>query len=447
MTSSTHSSIVRSTQTILVVDDTPINIQVLCDLLSTTGYRVAVATSGEAALNRVASNIPDLILLDVMMPGIDGFETCRRLKENATTRDIPVIFMTALADTTNKVKGLNLGAVDYITKPIEQTEVLARIRVHLQLAQLMAHLEQEVADRTAHLQITLDRLQQSQLQLVQSEKLSSLGQLVAGVAHEINNPVNFIYGNLIHADQYIQHLLALIALFRQEFPQLTPALDDYLEEIDFEFLQDDLPNMLSSMKLGADRIRQIVLSLRNFSRLDEAEMKSVDLAEGIDSTLLILRSRLKAKYDSPEIIVETHYADRQPVECFPSQLNQVFMNLLANAIDALEEAAESGQLTQPRIDIQVNYFREEQGDFVRITIADNGLGIPADLQSRLFDPFFTTKPIGKGTGLGLAICHQIVTELHGGTLTCQSSPQTGTTFTIEISQSCSVCAWDSSEVG
>lgn len=427
----------QTTGTILVVDDTPTNIQVLVDVLSETGYRVGVATSGEAALQRVANSTPDLILLDVMMPGIDGFETCRRLKADAATRDIPVMFMTALADTSDKVKGLNLGAVDYITKPIQQAEVLARIRVHMQLAQLMANLEHQVADRTAHLQTTLDRLQSTQLQLVQSEKLSSLGQLVAGVAHEINNPVNFIYGNLVHTDEYTQQLLELIALFHQEFPKLTPALEAYLDEIDFDFLRGDLPNMLGSMKLGADRIRQIVLSLRNFSRIDEAEMKSVDLADGIDSTLVILRGRLKARHDVPEITVVTHYNDRKPVECFASQLNQVFMNLLANAIDALHEAVESGQLTEPRIEIRTEYYTDDRGDRVRVTIADNGLGIPADLQPRLFDPFFTTKPAGKGTGLGLAICHQIVTEQHGGTITCESSPKAGTTFTIEFSQYCS----------
>lgn len=415
--------------TILVVDDTPTNIQVLFDVLKASGYRIAVAKSGESALKRLQEALPDLILLDVMMPGIDGFETCRRLKENQITQDIPVIFMTALADPVDKVKGLNLGAVDYITKPIQQEEVLARIRVHLQLRHLNQTLEAQVAQRTAHLTEALEQLKQAQLQLVQSEKLSSLGQLVAGVAHEINNPVNFIYGNLNPARDYVQDLMDLVDLFCQEYPELTPALRERIEEIDLEFLQDDLPKLMASMKLGADRIRQIVLSLRNFSRLDEADVKPVDLHEGIESTLLILHNRLKAHADNPEIEVIKDYGNLPLVECYASQINQVFMNLLSNAIDALEEAVEQGQMTHPQIRIQTEVLANH---LVRIAIADNGPGIPLDVQERLFDSFFTTKPTGKGTGLGLSISRQIVVEHHHGHLTCQSTFGQGTTFYIEI---------------
>ncbi|MGP1382359.1 MAG: sensor histidine kinase [Thainema sp.] len=415
--------------TILVVDDTPTNIQVLFDVLKASGYRIAVAKSSESALKRLQDSLPDLILLDVMMPGIDGFETCRRLKENQVTKDIPVIFMTALADPVDKVKGLNLGAVDYITKPIQQEEVLARIRVHLQLRHLNQTLEAQVAQRTAHLTEALNQLQQTQLQLVQSEKLSSLGQLVAGVAHEINNPVNFIYGNLAPACDYVQDLMDLVNLFCQEYPQLTPALQARIEEIDLEFLQDDLPKLLASMKMGADRIRQIVLSLRNFSRLDEAEVKPVDLHDGLESTLLILQNRLKATAESPEIEVIKTYGNLPLVECFASQINQVFMNILSNAIDALEESVEQGSVTHPHIQIQTEVMTN---DWVRIAIADNGPGIPLDIQKKLFDSFFTTKPTGKGTGLGLSISRQIVVDHHQGHLTCQSPPGNGTTFYVEL---------------
>lgn len=415
--------------TILVVDDTPTNIQVLFDVLKASGYRIAVAKSGESALKRLQEALPDLILLDVMMPGIDGFETCRRLKENQITKDIPVIFMTALADPVDKVKGLNLGAVDYITKPIQQEEVLARIRVHLQLRHLNQTLESQVAQRTAHLTEALEQLKQAQLQLVQSEKLSSLGQLVAGVAHEINNPVNFIYGNLNPARDYVQDLMDLVNLFCQEYPEPTPALRERIEEIDLEFLQADLPKLMASMKLGADRIRQIVLSLRNFSRLDEADVKPVDLHEGIESTLLILHNRLKAHADHSDIKVIKDYGDLPLVECYASQINQVFMNLFSNAIDALEEAVEQGQMTQPQIRIQTEVIANS---WVRIAIADNGPGIPLDVQERLFDSFFTTKPTGKGTGLGLSISRQIVVEHHQGHLTCQSTSGQGATFYIEI---------------
>lgn len=364
------------------------------------------------------------------MPGIDGFETCRRLKENEQTRDIPVIFMTALSDTVDKVKGLNLGAVDYITKPIQHEEVLARVRLHLQLHHLTQSLERQVADRTAHLTTALEDLKQAQLQLVQSEKMSSLGQLVAGVAHEINNPVNFIYGNLTPAQEYVRDVMELIDLFGQEFPQLTPALQDKIEEIDLEFVQQDLPKLMASMKLGADRIRQIVLSLRNFSRLDEAAVKPVDLHEGIDSTLLILHNRLKSRPDLAHgIEVVKDYGELPLVECYASQLNQVFMNLVSNAIDALEEAVAQGQTRAPQIRIQTSVLDNEH---VRIAIADNGPGISAEAQQKLFDAFYTTKPVGKGTGLGLSISRQIIVDNHCGYLTCQSAPHQGTTFYIEI---------------
>ncbi|HEY9698388.1 MAG TPA: response regulator [Trichocoleus sp.] len=419
--------------TILVVDDNPTNIQVLFDVLNESGYEVAVAKSGESALDRLQNHLPDLILLDVMMPGIDGFEACRRIKANEQTRDIPIIFMTALSDTLDKVKGLSLGAVDYITKPIQHEEVLARIQVHLQLRNLNKTLEQKVAERTLELNQALSSLKQSQVQLVQSEKMSLLGQLVAGVAHEINNPVNFIYGNLQPARTYVQDLLNLVELFCKENPNLTSKIQEHITKIDFEFLEEDLPRLLDSMEVGADRIRQIVLSLRSFSRLDEADMKQVDLHECIDSTLMILHHRLKAKSGSAVIKIVKEYGHLPMVECYPSQLNQVFMNLLCNSIDALEEAItqEPSKTNLPLICIQTGRLNS---DHVFIKISDNGPGIPEDVHSKIFDAFFTTKPLGKGTGLGLSISYQIIVEKHRGQLTCNSTPGCGAEFTIEIPQ-------------
>ncbi|MEM7713648.1 MAG: response regulator [Cyanobacteria bacterium P01_A01_bin.68] len=423
-------NIIPQKHSILVVDDTHNNLKILFDLLSNQGYRVAIAKNGEAALEKLESYLPELILLDVMMPGIDGFETCKRLKANLNTQDIPVIFMTALSDSGNKVKGLNAGAVDYITKPINHEEVLARIEIHLQLKNLKT-LEGMVNERTTELTETLENLKRAQVQLVQKEKMSSLGKLVAGVAHEINNPVNFIHGNLKHIQQYSLGLLQLVELYQKHYPQPEKEIQDYAEELELEFLQEDLSKIISSMTIGSNRIRQIVLSLRNFSRLDEAEFKPVNLHEGIESTLLILQHRLKASSKNPAIEVIRKYSELPMVECYSSKLNQVFMNILANAIDALEESIDSGN-KEPTIVISTS---ELLNKWVEIRIADNGNGISEETSSKIFDPFFTTKPIGSGTGLGLSISHQIITDKHGGKLECYSTLGEGTEFVIQIKSS------------
>ncbi|MBW4492388.1 MAG: PAS domain S-box protein [Oscillatoria princeps RMCB-10] len=287
-------------------------------------------------------------------------------------------------------------------------------------------------EQAQQLQQAMSALQQTQAQLIQTEKMSSLGQMVAGVAHEINNPVSFIYGNVDPAMQYIQDLLGLIDLYQDRSPS-SPEIDEEIDAIDLEFIKEDLPKLLYSMKVGAERIRQIVLSLRNFSRLDEAQMKAVDLHEGIDSTLLILQNRLKAKGASAEIKVIKEYGQLPPVDCFAGQLNQVFMNILANAIDALEEprTAPAGAAggKEPVIRIRTGTPEPKR---VEIRIADSGPGMKLEVRSRVFDPFFTTKPVGAGTGLGLSISYQIVVEKHGGQLKCFSETGKGTEFVIEL---------------
>ncbi|WP_008311842.1 MASE1 domain-containing protein [Leptolyngbya sp. PCC 6406] len=295
-------------------------------------------------------------------------------------------------------------------------------------------LERRVAERTDELSQTLVNLQKTQTQLVQTEKMSSLGHLVAGVAHEINNPVNFIYGNLVHTKEYADNLLDLLALYRQSYPMPSADIQLALEESEVDFLKDDFPKLLESMKLGVDRIREIVKSLRNFSRLDEAEFKTVDLHEGIDSTLMILQNRFKRNNDYPEIQLVKTYDTLPLVECYPGQLNQVFMNIISNALDALDEydkkrSVDAVKANPSRITISTATSGSNQ---VAIRIANNGPGIDEATQAKIFDPFFTTKAIGKGTGLGLSISHQIVTEKHGGNLRCYSTLDQGTEFVIEV---------------
>jgi light-regulated signal transduction histidine kinase (bacteriophytochrome) len=313
-------------------------------------------------------------------------------------------------------------------------QIAAQLGVGIQQAKLLTQTQQQ----TAQLTQALHDLQNAQSQLVQTEKMSSLGQLVAGIAHEINNPVNFIYGNLDYAQTYAEALLRVIAVYQLHCSEQHPDIQSALEAVDFNFLAADFPKILASMKIGADRIRQIVQSLRNFSRLDQAERKPVDLHEGIDSTLLILQHRLKANGKSPGIEIIKEYSNLPLVECYAGQLNQVFMNILSNAIDALESREEVRSLDAARahsswIKIQTtltqNTFNQK---CAVISISDNGAGIPESVKSRIFDPFFTTKPVGRGTGLGLAISYQVVTEKHGGTLQCHSQPGEGTEFRIEL---------------
>ncbi|MEH2159452.1 MAG: ATP-binding protein [Nostoc sp.] len=308
------------------------------------------------------------------------------------------------------------------------------------LEETNCRLEMQVAERTAklehknlQLEQTLQELQYTQVQLVQTEKMSSLGQLVAGVAHEINNPVNFIYGNLMHIRGYSQQLITLINLYQQENSNYNPEITNLIHKIDLEFIIEDMPKILSSMEVGTERICEIVLTLRNFSRLDEAEMKPVDIHEGIDSTLLILQHRLKEKgKQQREILIIKNYGNLPLVECYAGGLNQVFMNIFSNAIDALYEQ-EGESLTGRKYIYSITiHTKIENEEYVIISIKDNGAGIKDEVKTRLYDPFFTTKPVGKGTGLGLSISYQIIVDKHKGKIKCISAPGKGTEFVIKI---------------
>ncbi|MDJ1168881.1 ATP-binding protein [Roseofilum sp. BLCC_M154] len=305
-----------------------------------------------------------------------------------------------------------------------EIEFVSQISQQLGVAIQQSDLLEKTKNQAQELRQTLEQLQRTQAQMIQNAKMVSLGNLVAGVAHEINNPVTFIHGNLDYVQEYAQDLLQLLRNYQQAYPDPVPEIEKSLEEKDIEFIQEDLEDILASMKSGTERIKGIVASLRTFSRMDEADMKTVDIHEGIDSTLVILNHRLRVKNNEREIQVLKEYGDLPLINCYPAQLNQVFMHLLNNAIDALYQ--NNGD------DPQIKIKTELEGSQVRISIADNGAGIPESIHSQIFDPFFTTKPPGKGTGLGLSICYTIIVEKHHGRLWYDSSPEGGTRFTIEL---------------
>ncbi|MBD2326883.1 sensor histidine kinase [Alkalinema sp. FACHB-956] len=310
-----------------------------------------------------------------------------------------------------------------------------------QLQEYNQKLEQKVADRTQELSLKnreleslLQQLHATQVQIIQNEKMTSLGQLVAGIAHEINNPVSFIHGNIKHLDRYVRDLLEVVQAYQLFYPEPPAVLQANLDDIDLAFVEQDCSKILRSMQTGTERIQQIVLSLRNFSRLDEAEFKTVDLHQGIDSTLLILQHRLLEMPNLTAIQVVKDYGELPLIACYPGQINQVFMSLISNSIDALENSErQRNKNRQPPLSPTIWISTKVNANqCVEVVIKDNGTGIPEALRSRIFDPFFTTKPIGKGTGLGLSISYQIVTEKHQGKLWCDSTPGQGSKFVIEI---------------
>ena len=343
---------------------------------------------------------------------------------------LPLQAVTTVAKTITQQANFDLQVpvttedeVGTLAKSINQLVEWVAEYTH-ELEQARQTLEERVEQRTEELTAALHELKHTQTQLIQTEKMSGLGQMVAGVAHEINNPVNFIHGNLEYANEYIINLLNLLRLYQEEYPQPTEAIAEEIAEIELDFLREDLLKLLESMKIGSERIRQIVLSLRNFSRLDEAQMKLVDIHEGIENTLLILNSRLKHGIE-----VIKNYGELPEIECYPAQLNQVFMNILVNAIDALEESVDNSHKSKiSQILIQTQKLDSSQ---IMVRICDNGPGISPAIQSKLFDPFFTTKAPGKGTGIGLAICYQIV-EKHGGKIEVISSLGAGAEFAIAL---------------
>lgn len=363
---------------------------------------------------------PEEVLEIAATQGCYEYETWRLRKDGSKFWADVVI--TALKDDAGNLTGFATVTRD-ITERKQAQEALqsARDELEKRVEERTAQLQQ----KTNELEVAMRELQNTQAQLIHAEKICSLGQLVAGIAHEINNPISFIYGNIEHAKSYTNDLMQLCQLYSQYLPNPPAEIEEFIDTIELDFILEDLPKLLSSMKTGAKRISQLILSLRNFSRHDEAEKKVVNLHQGIDSTLEMLQSRLQGKGNQPNIEVVKEYSNLPLVECYAGQLNQVFMNLLANAIDVLEEKECDRQIT-------IRTELSSDGSYVRIAIADNGKGIPQELQNRIFDPFFTTKPIGQGVGLSLPVSYQIIVEKHGGKISFSSQPNQKTEFVIEV---------------
>ncbi|QLE48432.1 GAF domain-containing protein [Nostoc sp. C057] len=409
----------------------------------TVGQSIPVENSQKlpvSVINYVTRTKKDVVLSDASSEGsftIDPYIIEHRIKSLMCTCIVNQGKLIGLLYLENN---LTVGA--FTSDRIQVLKILfSQAAISLENARLYANLEEKIEERTrevneknVRLNQTLHELKLAQAQLIQTEKMSSLGQMIAGIAHEINNPVSFIHGNLDHINNYTQDLLSLINIYQNVYPNVTPEIEEFLENIDVDFIKEDIPKTLSSMKIGTQRIREIVLTLRNFSRLDEADMKPVNIHQGIESTLLILQSRLQVKPGKPAIEIIKNYSELPNVECYAGQLNQVFMNILNNAIDALERSNQKTTAEEIKSDCSVIAIRTQlvNPDLVAIFIRDNGVGMSDSVRQKIFDPFFTTKPVGQGTGLGLSITYQIVVDKHHGTIECISAPGQGAEFIIQI---------------
>lgn len=407
----------QNQHTLLVIDDSASARFVVQSTLESKHYQVFAAENGESGLELVAEAAPELILLDINMPGIDGFEVCKRLKSNPFTRDIPVIFLSANNDADSKVCGFACGGVDFVTKPFQADELLARVAAHLALRDY----QRRIQEKNQELEASLASVQQLQLQLIQSEKMASLGTLAAGVAHEINNPIGYVNSNFSTLKTYANGLFELLDLYASgesalHAPELLQQIRVKKQAIDFDYLLTDLPNLINESHQGLERVRTTVQNLKNFSHAGTGEKVWCDLCAEIDNTLNVVWNEIKYKAE----VVKT-YAEVPPVYAVPSHIGQVIINLLVNAAHAIEEKG------------VIRVATGSDAQWVWVEIADDGVGMSAETRSRIFDPFYTTKPLGKGTGLGLSLSLSII-EKHQGTILVSSEPGKGSTFRVMLPQ-------------
>ena len=378
------------------------------------------AHNGKEALEKLQSDPEiEMVLTDINMPEMDGLTLLKEIREVDPT--LKAVVLSAYGDMNNIRTAMNTGAFDFLTKPINFEDLAATINKTLHSVRLVRE--------------NLEQLHQAQLQLVQNEKMAVLGQFVAGVGHEINNPVGFISGNIDLASDAVKDLINHLKLYQEKFPNPGSEIEQNAEDIDLEELLEDLPEMLISMKIGTERIISISASLNTFSRADTASKVLANIHQCLDSTLMILQHRLKAKDKRPMIQVIKEYGEIPIIKCYPGQLNQVFMNILANAIDACEEFNQDRTYDEIQAHpntITIKTEVSQDNHSVMIKIKDNGKGMSEEVKSKMFDQFFTTKAVGKGTGLGLSISRRIVVETHGGSLSCNSVLGEGTEFVIKI---------------
>ena len=412
------------TANIVVIDDTPENLDLLDDILTKRNFDVRLFVNGKKALNSIEKNLPDLILLDIMMPDMDGYEVCSILKANKKLKDIPVIFISAKGDTFDKVKAFETGGIDYITKPFHVDEVIARVEVQCKLRIFQRELE----NKNQSLQEALNKLADTQNKLIQSEKMASLGTLTAGIAHEINNPVNAINSSCISLQRMIKKILSLVSFYdeaiNKEVADLKETSEKFKKEIEYESLIEGINDLTGIILNGAGKTTNIVEGLKIFTHVDQADKKSSNIHQNIDNTLVLLRHKLAKK-----ITINKEYGNISEIICYPGKLNQVFMNLFNNAIDSIYNKENFSEVDS--ITIKTEIINKKNNKYLSISISDTGTGMPPEVKKRIFEPFFTTKKVGEGTGLGLSISHGIIKN-HNGDITVKSEVGIGSSFIINI---------------